>query len=815
MNNAKRGVGRAALYTGVVGALLLSSLPAAGVRTAAAQGQSRNLGPNNIPVAGRFLEVWSAPGSEQNSVYVNGWPITPRRAEISVDDGKVYETQWFERARYEAHPENRAPYDVLLGRLGVALAEGRGTVDPNTRRVRSAADQPFVGIDRPADVSATKLWFPETRHTLSGKFLEYWNRYGGLAQFGFPLSEPFQEISATDNKTYTVQYFERNRFELHPEKAAPYEVELGLLGVQQYKLTPIPADQLPFAPPANVRSSKDTLVQGSMQEPTSLVGVEESTVVASRFTSAITMQDSAVILDDKQNPVPTVVWYVPTIENGGTFYVGTGADRHLVTKFKLRRGVKWADGKEVTSADFVYGYRHILSNPNVVSTQLWKKLSGVDNPDKYTVIYNWMSLNEATAKFNDPQTDKTDYAFLTAFINAKMPVVDPSYIFLGVVLPEHVLSRLPIDKLQESDYARNPMGFGPYKVQSWKQGEEMVLVRNENYNLTAPPLLNRIISRFQTDINQNVSQFLTGNLDALAGEAFVVPPEQCPQIQAAGGVCQAVPAAAWEHLEPYFGYAPFQDKNVRQAIMQAINRKQIVDVVYKGGAAVMNSPVPPSVYFSLDNPDFAREFPDLAQKYRLPVYAFDQAAANRLLDQAGWVRGADGIRAKGGERLSFEYGTTRNVTRQAIQALVQADLKAVGIDAVTVNYPQGFFSPTGPIATGKTKLAQFAYQQSNWSTFDVYSEDELWTPEDVGRQNRQQYKNRRVTELNRLMNAEIDRKKYAEFGAQIQVEMMNDIAVIPMVQRSNIEIYRTTLQNRKVTNSLASQWWNIAQWYFR
>ena len=64
-----------------------------------------------------------------------------------------------------------------------------------------------------------------------------------------PLSEQFHEVSATDGKTYTVQYFERNRFELHPEKAAPYEVELGLLGVQQYKTTPIAADQLPIAPP--------------------------------------------------------------------------------------------------------------------------------------------------------------------------------------------------------------------------------------------------------------------------------------------------------------------------------------------------------------------------------------------------------------------------------------------------------------------------------------------------------------------------------------------------------------------------------------
>src|SRR5918911_203235 len=114
------------------------------------------------------------------------------------------------------------------------------------QKARNAADQPFVGIDKPADANGTtKVWFQETRHSVTGKILDYWNKYGGLKQFGFPLSEQFQEISATDGRTYTVQYFERNRFELHPEKAAPYEVELGLLGVQQYKAQPIAADQLP------------------------------------------------------------------------------------------------------------------------------------------------------------------------------------------------------------------------------------------------------------------------------------------------------------------------------------------------------------------------------------------------------------------------------------------------------------------------------------------------------------------------------------------------------------------------------------------
>ncbi|HEY0068845.1 MAG TPA: hypothetical protein VGE04_02645, partial [Chloroflexia bacterium] len=77
MNVSKRKAGRVVLYAAVVGSLALSLAPAA-VRPAAAQGQSRNLGPNNIPVAGRFLEVWNAQGAEASSVYVNGYPITAR-----------------------------------------------------------------------------------------------------------------------------------------------------------------------------------------------------------------------------------------------------------------------------------------------------------------------------------------------------------------------------------------------------------------------------------------------------------------------------------------------------------------------------------------------------------------------------------------------------------------------------------------------------------------------------------------------------------------------------------------------------------------
>src|SRR5690349_14589761 len=72
--------------------------------------------------------------------------------------------------------------------------------------------------------------FPETGKTVQGRFLDYWNTHGALAQQGYPISDVMQEKSDTDGKTYTVQYFERAVFEKHPENKAPNDVLLSLLG---------------------------------------------------------------------------------------------------------------------------------------------------------------------------------------------------------------------------------------------------------------------------------------------------------------------------------------------------------------------------------------------------------------------------------------------------------------------------------------------------------------------------------------------------------------------------------------------------------
>ena len=141
-----------------------------------------------------------------------GFPISAPRLEKSSIDGKSYTTQYFERAVFELHPENAGtPYEVQLALLG--------------RRFH-AVDPPVAQLNAPG-----YQYFKETGHNVLPEFARYWQAHGGLFVNGFPISEPIQERAA-DGKTYTVQYFERARFEIHPENKAPFDVLLGLLGRQ-------------------------------------------------------------------------------------------------------------------------------------------------------------------------------------------------------------------------------------------------------------------------------------------------------------------------------------------------------------------------------------------------------------------------------------------------------------------------------------------------------------------------------------------------------------------------------------------------------
>jgi hypothetical protein len=141
-----------------------------------------------------------------------GLPLT----EVFDEDG--LKVQYFERARFELHPELPPEFYVSLTLLGQHFTEGR--TDPGFQWLTASP-----GGDR--------TFFPESGHSLGGAFRGFWQGRGGLAAFGYPISEEFGEINQQDGQFYTVQYFQRARFEYHPQNVGtPYEVQLGQLGRQ-------------------------------------------------------------------------------------------------------------------------------------------------------------------------------------------------------------------------------------------------------------------------------------------------------------------------------------------------------------------------------------------------------------------------------------------------------------------------------------------------------------------------------------------------------------------------------------------------------
>jgi hypothetical protein len=149
-----------------------------------------------------FKDFWQANGG----LAVFGYPISEEFSEKNPDTGQTYTVQYFERNRFEYHPELAGtPWEVSLGRLGVQAA-------------------PQVYPTSPAVNVTGVRYFAETQHTLSGPFRDFWQANGGVAVFGFPISEPFEEGGLL------VQYFERSRFEYHPDLPNGSQVLLTRLG---------------------------------------------------------------------------------------------------------------------------------------------------------------------------------------------------------------------------------------------------------------------------------------------------------------------------------------------------------------------------------------------------------------------------------------------------------------------------------------------------------------------------------------------------------------------------------------------------------
>jgi len=303
-----------------------------------------------------------------------------------------------------------------------------------------------------------------------------------------------------------------------------------------------------------------------------------------------------------------------------------------IIRFTLREGVLWHDGAPFTSADVAFTYRAIMDE-RVASPRRsdFELVSRLQTPTPYEVVVRY-----------------------------KKPFSPALLSWMQAVLPEHLLGKVEPSKWAEL-YNRKPVGTGPFKFSCWKTNEFIRLVKNADYFLGAP-WLDSVVFRVLPDpltlqLAFQTKQVDFWNVDPWAVKSF----EKDPRFDLFSSPGNAYNYIGWNLRRPLF-----QDLKVRKALAQAVNVPQMIKYIIYGRGVQSTGIFTPQMWFF-----------DPSVK-ALP---YDPAAARRLLDEAGWKAGPDGIRVKDGKRFSFTLlANNGNEVRRDIATLVQDDLKQVGIE---------------------------------------------------------------------------------------------------------------------------------------
>jgi peptide/nickel transport system substrate-binding protein len=520
--------------------------------------------------------------------------------------------------------------------------------------------------------------------------------------------------------------------------------------------------------------------------------------------------DPLVGLDDHMNPYPVLAAAVPSPDKGQVKLSGDGGDRRLVVTMPLRQDVTWSDGAPFNADDVVYTWQLMMNPQSGFVTTVEDKLKSVDKIDDYTVQFTYLSSNEARAL--DPDRYKNQ---------GTDPVVDPLYAFglydAPAIYPRHKLREIigddprhsrQIATLETSDFARNPVGTGPFVLSSWDTGNALTFT-SRGMALSqrlGQPVLDSVVFRIMPNKNDSLTALSGGQIQAVASDSLDA--SDAPVLDTLPGVqAHYTSGTAWEHLTFNLDNPILSDPGVRQAIAYAVDRDALNAAAMAGKAEVEAGQVP--------SWSWAFE-PDLQK------YDHNPAKANQLLDASGWTRsGADGVRGKGNQRLSFKYWYTPASFRPAMAGMIKDQLAEVGIE---VN-PQSIDSSTLFDVSGSVPQSlvsrQFDIVEFAWvSTYDPGA-DALFNMASANAPSKTNgfqggnygnYKNPRIDTLLTQLQNSIDPSFRTIALHEAQGIWQSDLPVMPLLLRPVTTASSTTLQNFKPTAAPAGETWNVEQW---
>ncbi|GHC62467.1 peptide ABC transporter substrate-binding protein [Limoniibacter endophyticus] len=461
---------------------------------------------------------------------------------------------------------------------------------------------------------------------------------------------------------------------------------------------------------------------------------------------------------------PALAAEVPSVENGGISEDG------LDWRVKVRDDVKWHDGTPFTAEDVKYTLELIV-NPNFRS---WRT-TGHTLVKDITVV----SPTEITWKME----------------SAFAPYL--SFLADTFIVPKHILGEA--EDPNTAPFNNAPIGTGPFKWASRVAGDHIEVVANPEY-YGEGPYIERLIYKYIPDLTVLYTQFKSGDIDII-GSQYITPDNYEEAKTLPGKVITTVPTASIESVYLNLERPQFKELAVRQAIYAAIDKQTIIDALYYG------LPTPTETYMPQES---AYYNPDL------PKQEYDPEKAKQLLDEAGWVPGAGGIREKDGVRLSFTNSTTSgNHLREQAQQFIQQSLAEIGVEMKISNLP--------PAVMWGEFWTQSQFDSVLVSVIFMIGADPDVTsrfhsdaiPAQGGRgANNGQYKNPEVDALLEEGGKTFDQEARKAIYRQVQEKIRADLPLLPLYQNMTVRGRKEGIEGVEPNINTRIDTWNTAAYYW-
>jgi peptide/nickel transport system substrate-binding protein len=491
---------------------------------------------------------------------------------------------------------------------------------------------------------------------------------------------------------------------------------------------------------------------------------------------------------------PVLAAAVPSRQNGGV-----APDGKSVT-YRLKSGIKWADGQPFTADDVVFTYQYVAN-----------KETGATTYATYVNIEKVEALNPTTVRIT----------FKTPTPAWYLPFVGEN----GMILPRHVLQNYAGANARSAPFNLKSFGTGPYKVETFRPGDLIIYSINENYRDPNKPAFQQVQIKGGGDaVSAARAVFETGEYDYAWNLQVEWPVlEQMARsgkgtlITGTGGGVEQIYCNQTDPNKEVDGQRssvkaphPFlTDVKVRQALGMAIDRETIARQLYgQTGAATPNTLTTPTKLNSKNT-----------------KMVFDISKANQLLDEAGWQRGPDGIRQKNGIKLQVTYVTSVNTLRQKEQQIVKEGWTKLGVGVTLQSVDAGVFFSSSP-GNNDTYAHFYRDVEMFTSTFgspfpasymsrfysgepakDLPQKENNWSGEDISR-----WVNADYNKLYEQAQSELDQAKNDQLWIKMNDLVVTQAVTLPIIDRASVAAHLKTLDVGENMSPFDSQTRNIADW---